>query len=85
MRERLWKTLGFRNSLRQFSRAIFTSACFWSLVLKWDTSLTVALIFIDLSDELNFWMANLMGPEDAEGFCFHRKKECSAMIAVAKQ
>jgi len=25
----------------------------------------------------------LKGAVDVEGFCFHRKKECSAMIAVA--
>ena len=30
-------------------------------------------------------MANWMGTEDDEGFCFHRKNECSAMIAVAEQ
>ena len=30
-------------------------------------------------------MANLKGVEDAEGFCFHREYECSAMMAVAEQ
>ena len=43
------------------------------------------LIFIKSANKLNFWMANLKGAEDAGGFCFHRKYECSAMIAVAEQ
>ena len=43
------------------------------------------LIFLKSADELSFWIANLKGAEDTEGFCFHRKYECSAMIAVAKQ
>ena len=43
------------------------------------------LIFAKSADKLNFWMANLKGREDIEGFCFHRKNECSAMIAVAEQ
>jgi len=43
------------------------------------------LIFFKLSDDLSFSIANLKGVEDAEGFCFHRKYECSAMIAVAVQ
>jgi hypothetical protein len=30
-------------------------------------------------------MANFKRAEDAEGFCFHRKYECSAIIAVAEQ
>ena len=85
MRERLWKTLGSRNSRRQFSRAILTSACFWPLVLRQDASSIAVLIFFNLTDELSFWMADLMGTEDAEGFCCHRKYECSAIIAVAKQ
>ena len=70
---------------RQLSRAIFTSACFWSLVLKWDASLMAVLILPRSAHELNFWAANLKGAEDFEGFCFHRKYECSAMIAVAGQ
>jgi len=85
MRERHWKTLGIGNSQRQFSRAIFTSACFWSLVSKWDASSMAVLILFKSADELNFWAANLKGAEDTEGFCFHRKYECSAMIAVAVQ
>ena len=43
------------------------------------------LIFFKSADKLSFWMANLKGEEDTEGFCFHRTYECSAMIAVAKQ
>ena len=43
------------------------------------------LILLKSADELNFWAASLKGSEDAEGFCFHRKYECSAMIAVAGQ
>ena len=31
------------------------------------------VIFFKSADELNFWMANLKGAEDTEGFCFHRK------------
>ena len=30
-------------------------------------------------------MANLKGMEENEGFCFHRKNECSAMMVVAEQ
>jgi len=85
MRERLWNTWGIRNSQRQFSRAIFTSASFWSLVLKWDASSIAVLILFKSADELNFWAASLKGEEDSEGFSFHRKYECSAMIAVAGQ
>ena len=44
-----------------------------------------ALILPKSADELNFWAANLKGAKDTEGFCFHRKYECSAMIAVAGQ
>ena len=83
MRERCWKTQGIRNSQRQFSRAIFTSAHFWSLALKWDTSSMAVLILFKSADELNFWAANLKGEEDTAGFWFHRIYECSAMIAVA--
>ena len=43
------------------------------------------LIFVKLADKLNFSKANLKGTGDAEGFCFHRKNECSAMIAVTEQ
>ena len=43
------------------------------------------LILFKSADELNFWMADLKRSEDTEGFCFHRKYECSAMIAVAGQ
>ena len=43
------------------------------------------LIFAKFADKLNFSMANLKGAEDLEGFCFHRKYECSAMIAVTEQ
>jgi len=85
MRERHWKTSRFENIQRQFSRAIFTSACFWFLVLRWDASSMAVLIFFKSADKLSFWMANLKGEEDAEGFCFHRKYECSVMIAVAEQ
>ena len=42
----------------------------------------VDLILFKSADELNFWTANLKGAEDTEGFCFHKKYECSAMIAV---
>ena len=85
MSERLRKTLRFKSLQRQFFKAIFTSACFWSVVLRWDASSMAVLIFFKWADDLIFWMANLKGAEDAEGFCFHRKKECSAMIAVAEQ
>ena len=84
MREKNRKTWVFRNLQRQFSWAIFTSACFW-LILQWDASLMAVLILIRSADELNFWTANLKGTEDSEGCCFHRKYECSAMIAVAEQ
>ena len=40
------------------------------------------LMFFKSADKLNFWMANLKGAGDVEGFCFHRQYECSAMIAV---
>ena len=43
------------------------------------------LIFAKSADELNFSMANLKGIEDTERFCFQRKCEWSAMIAVAEQ
>ena len=43
------------------------------------------LIFVKSADKLSFWIANLIGAEDAEGFWFHRKNECSAMIAVAEK
>ena len=43
------------------------------------------LILFKSADELNFRAANLKGAEDTEGFCFHKKYECSAMIAVAEQ
>ena len=85
MREEHWKTLRFKHLQRRFSKAVFTSACFWSLVLRWDASSMAILIFFKSADELNFSMANLKGIEDTEGFCFHRKYECSAMIAVAEQ
>ena len=85
MWERHQKTWQFKNSQRRLSRAMFTSACFWSLVLNWEASLMAVLIFAKSADELNFWMANSKGAEDFEGFCFHRKNECSAMIAVTEQ
>ena len=85
MRERHWKTSRFENLQRRFSRAIFTSACFWSLDLRWDASSMPVLIFFNSGDKLNFSIANLKGVEDVEGFCFHRKYECSAMTAVAEQ
>ena len=43
------------------------------------------LIFAMSADSLNFSMANSNRAEDLEGFCFHRKNECSAMIAVTEQ
>ena len=43
------------------------------------------LIFFKSEDELNFLTANPKGTEDGEAFCFHRKYECSAMIAVTEQ
>ena len=43
------------------------------------------LTLLKSTDELSFLMANVKGAEDVEGFCFHRKYECSAMIAVAEQ
>ena len=85
MRERYWKTWQFENSQRWLSRAMFTSACFWSWVLSWQASLMAVLIFAKSADELNFWMAKSKGAEDPEGFCFHRKNEGSAMIAVTEQ
>ena len=42
------------------------------------------LIFVKSAEKLNFWIANLKGVEETEGFCFHRKYECSAMIAVTE-
>jgi len=84
MRGKNWKTSGFRDSQRQFSRAIFTSASFWSFVLRWEAFLMSLFIFFKSTNKLSFWMANLKGAEDAEGFCFHRKYECSAMIAVTE-
>ena len=85
MRDRHQKTWEFKNLQRRFSRAIFTSACFWSLVLRWDASSMAILIFRKSADELNFSMANLKGIEDTESFCFQRRCECSAIIAVAEQ
>jgi len=85
MREKHRKTSGFRDSQRQFSRAIFTSASFWLLVLRWEAFSMAVLIFFKSATELSFWMANLKGAEDAEGFCFHRKYEHSAIIAVAEK
>ena len=41
------------------------------------------LILFKSTYELNFWAASLKGAVDTEGFCSHRKYECSAMIAVA--
>ena len=41
------------------------------------------LIFAKSADKWNFSMANSKGTEEFEGFCVHRKNECSAMIAVA--
>ena len=84
MRERNLKTWQIENSQRRFSRAMFTSAFFWSSVLSWEASLMAVLIFAKSADELNVWMANSKGLEDLEGFCFHRKYECSAMIAVTE-
>ena len=43
------------------------------------------LILFKLAEELKVWAANWKGAEDAEGPLFHRKNECSAMIAVAGQ
>ena len=43
------------------------------------------LIFFKSANEWSFSMANLKGAKDPEGFCFHRKYECSAMIAVAEK
>ena len=85
MRERHQKTGHIKNSRRRFSRAIFTSACFWPSALSREASLMAVLIFAKSADELNFWMANSKGAEDSEGFCFHKKNECSAMIAVTEQ
>ena len=79
------KNWQIKNSQRQFSRAIFTSACFWSSVLSLEASLMAILIFSKSADKLNLWMANVKGPKEREGFCFHRKYECSAMIAVTEQ
>ena len=42
-------------------------------------------IFGRLADDLNVSMDIAKTSGDEEGFCFHRKKECSAMIAVALQ
>ena len=85
MKERHQKTWQFKNSQRQFSRAMFTNACFWSLVLSREASLMAVFIFAKSADNLNFWMANSNGAAELEGFCFHRKYECSAMIAVTEQ
>ena len=79
------KTWQIRNSQRRFSRAIFTSACFWSSVLSFKASLMAVLIFAKSADKLNFSMANSKGAKELDGFCFHRKYECSAMIAVTEQ
>jgi len=43
------------------------------------------LILFKQADELNSWAANLKEAEDFEGSSFHKKYECSAMIAVAGQ
>ena len=83
MRERDEKTWGIKNSQRWLSRAIFTTACFWSLVLKWEASSMAVLILSKSADELNFWAATLKGAKDCDCFCLQRKYECSAMIAVA--
>ena len=80
MREKNGKTWNVKNLQRQFSRAIFTSACFWSCVLSQEASSMAVLIFVKFADKFNCWMANSKGAEDLEGFCFHRKYECSAMI-----
>ena len=85
MRERSVKTWRIKNPQRRFPRAIFTSACFWSSFLSWEASLMAVLIFAKSADKLNFWMANSKEAEEVEGFCFHRKNECSAMIAVAEK
>jgi hypothetical protein len=45
--------------------------------------MAVLILLFKSVDELNFSAADLKGAEDTEGFCFHRKYECSAMIAVA--
>ena len=84
MRERNLKAWQIRNTQRRFSRAIFTSSCFWSSGLSRVASLMAVLIFAKLADNLNFWMANSKGAEDFEGFCFHRKYECSVMMAVTE-
>ena len=85
MRERNVNTWQIKNSQRRFSRAIFTSACFWASVLNPATSLMAVWIFAKLADKLNFWMANSKGAGEVEGFCFHRKNEWSAMIAVTEK
>ena len=85
MRERNMKTWQIKNSQRRLSRAIFTSACFWSVVFSCKASLMAILIFAKSANKLNFWMANSKGAEEVEGFCFHRKNECSAMIAVTEK
>ena len=43
------------------------------------------LILFTSTSKLNVSTADLKGEEDAEGFCFHRKYECSAMMTVAGQ
>ena len=85
MREIDLKTWQTQNSRRWFSKAIFTSACFRSLVLSWEASSMAVLIFGKAADKSDFWMANSKGAKELEGFCFHRKNECSAMIAVTEQ
>ena len=85
MRERHQETLQIKNSRRRFSRAIFTSSCFWSVVLSWETSLMAVLIFVKSADNLNSRMANSKEAGELEGFCFHRKYECSAIMAVTEQ
>jgi hypothetical protein len=42
-------------------------------------------IFGKSADDLNVSMDVVKTSGDEEGFCFHRKKESSAMIAVAMQ
>ena len=43
------------------------------------------LILVKSAEKLSFLMADVKGAEDVEGFCFHRRNECSAMIAVTEQ
>ena len=43
------------------------------------------LTFCESTDKLSFSIGSIMGAEDAEGFCFHRKNEWSAVMAVTEQ